>query len=82
VSEAGGNCELIFFPRLRDELRAAAPAGAADAVLRGIRACVKQLTGARRWCGRCHGLHDQIIEFLRSCMTREHPAANCALVVK
>jgi hypothetical protein len=82
VSEADRNCELIFFPRLRDELRAQLRQAPQMLCFQGIRPCVKQLTGARRWCGRCQGLHDQIVEFIRSCLSRENPGANCALVVK
>jgi hypothetical protein len=48
----------------------------------GLRKCVKQLAGARRWNNRCRSLHDQIVEFLRSAMFQENSGANCALVVK
>lgn len=80
--EAG---ELFFFPRLRDELRAQLRQGPEMLYFQGLRDCVKQLTGARRWNTRCQGLNDQIVEFLRSCMSqesRENPCGNCALVVK
>ncbi len=74
--------ELFFFPRLRDELRAQLSQSPQMLCFRGLRECVKQLAGTRRWTTRCQGLHDQIVEFLRSCMSQERPRANCALVVK
>ncbi len=82
AAETDNGGELVFFPRLRDELRAQLRLYPRMLCFRGIRGCVKQLTGARRWSGRCQSLHDQIVEFLRSCMSREDAAADCALVVK
>jgi hypothetical protein len=82
AAETDNGGELIFFPRLRDELRAQLQQSPQMLCFRGIRNCVKQLTGARRWSHRCQSLHDQIVEFLRSCMSREDSAVDCALVVK
>jgi hypothetical protein len=82
AAETDNGGELVFFPRLRDELRAQLRSYPRMLCFRGIRGCVKQLTGARRWSGRCQSLHDQIVDFLRSCMSREDAAADCALVVK
>jgi hypothetical protein len=82
AAETDNGGELIFFPRLRDELRAQLQQSPQMLCFRGIRSCVKQLTGARRWSHRCQSLHDQIVEFLRSCMSREDSAVDCALVVK
>ncbi len=82
VAESDNGGELIFFPRLRDELRAQLQQSPRMLCFRGIRRCVKQLIGARRWSGRCQSLQDQIVEYLRTCMSRENAAADCALVVK
>jgi hypothetical protein len=82
ATETDNGGELVFFPRLRDELRTQLRQSPRMLCFRGIRGCVKQLTGARRWSGRCQSLHDQIVEFLRSCMSREDAAVDCALVVK
>ena len=82
TAETSNGGELIFFPRLRDELRLQLGKAPQMLCFQGIRPCVKQLTGARRWSHRCQELHDQIVEFLRSCMLREAPAAACALVVR
>jgi hypothetical protein len=82
VVESGRGCELFFFPRLRDELRAQLGESPQLLCFQGIRSCVKLLVGARRWSPRCQELHDQIVEFLRSCMSREIRGTSCALVVK
>lgn len=78
VEEAG---ELFFFPLLRDELRIQMQQEPQMLCFLGLRQCVKRLAGARRWSGRCQTLHDQIVEFLRSCMYQDNSGANCALVV-
>jgi hypothetical protein len=49
---------------------------------RGLRGCVKQLAGARRWSARCEKMQDQIVEYLRRCLTAEPEQSNCALVVE
>ncbi len=74
--------ELFFFPRLRDELRM--QLGHAPRLLRfyGLRGCVKQLAGARRWSSRCEKIEEQIIEYMRQCMTAEPKKAECALMVE
>jgi hypothetical protein len=82
VEESDEGCELLFFPRLRDELRTQLRSAPQMLCFQGLRSCVKRLTGARRWSNRCQDLHDQIVEFLRSCVSRESAGANCALVVK
>ena len=78
---AGRAFELSFFPQLRQEVRA--QVGAAPTVLRfhGLRGCVKQLMGARRWTPRCQMLNDQIVEYLRACLTSEVSKNRCGLVV-
>ena len=80
--ESGKGCELFFFPLLRDEMRQQLLQAPEVLHFRGLRSCVKQLTGARRWCRRCQSLHDQIVEFLRNCFTNEVSPPNCALVVE
>jgi len=79
AKEAG---ELFFFPLLRDELRAQLSQSPQMLCFGGLRQCVKQLARARRWSTRCQTLHDQIVEFLRSCMSAENCGTSCALVVK
>jgi hypothetical protein len=74
--------ELVFFRRLREEVRR--HLGAAPAVLKfsGLRPCVKILTGVKRWCPRCQTLQDQIVSFLRECFGAEPGGRSCALLVK
>ena len=47
----------------------------------GLRGCVKQLAGARRWSPRCQTLQVQIVEYLRECLSAETRAGECALLV-
>jgi hypothetical protein len=79
--ESGGSFELLFFPRLRNELRAQLRHAPRVLRFRGLRGCVKQLAGARRWGVRCEKLRDYIVEYLRQCLTAEPESTDCALVV-
>jgi hypothetical protein len=80
ATEAEG-CELAFFPRLRQELRGGLTGGPVVLRFHGLRGCVKQLAGARRWTGRCRALRDQIVDYLRRCLAAEAGARPCSLVV-
>ena len=80
--ESADSLELFFFPRLRDELRAQLRQSPRLLRFRGLRGCVKQLAGARRWSHRCERLQDQIVDYLRGCLTAEPEQSNCALVVE
>jgi hypothetical protein len=82
IHEAGDGLELFFFPRLRDELRDHLRQSPRVVRFRGLRGCVKQIAGARRWSLRCEQLQDQIVEFLRQCMSSEAEKPACALVVE
>jgi hypothetical protein len=79
--EAGKGFELTFFSRLRDELKSRL--GESPQVLRfsGLRGCVKQLVGAKRWGLKCQRLNDQIVEYLRTCLSAEFGGKSCSLVV-
>lgn len=80
--ESAHSLELFFYPRLRDELRAQLRQSPRLLRFRGLRGCVKQLAGARRWSGRCEKLQDQIVDYLRGCLTAETSRNHCALVVE
>ncbi len=80
--EAGSGLELFFFPRLRDELRSHLRHSPEVVEFRGLRVCVKQIAGVRRWNRRCEQLQDQIVEFLRQCLNSDAEKPACALVVK
>jgi hypothetical protein len=79
--ESGNGFELFFFPRLRDELRHQLRQAPGVVRFRGLRGCVKQIAGAQRWCARCRRLHEQIVEFLRQCLSVEADRKECALLV-
>lgn len=80
--ESGDGCELFFFPRLRDEMRHQLRRAPQVLHFRGLRRCVKQLAGARRWSPRCQSLHDRIVEFLRHCFTAEATHGTTSLMVE
>jgi len=80
--ESDASLELFFFPRLRDELRAQLRESPRLLRFRGLRGCVKQLAGAQRWSGRCEKIQEQIVEYLRQCLTAETEQKNCALMVE
>jgi hypothetical protein len=80
--ESGEGCELFFFPRLRDELRQRLRQEPLLLRFSGLRGCVKRLTGARRWSRRCQCLQDQIVEYLRECLSAEPARDELALVVR
>ena len=80
--ESDSSLELFFFPRLRDELRARLRQSPRLLRFRGLRSCVKQLAGAQRWSGRCEKIQEQIVEYLRECLTAEPEQKDCALVVE
>jgi hypothetical protein len=82
LRDAGDGWELFFFPRLRAELRFRLRQSPRVMRFHGLRGCVKQLAGARRWSRRCERLQDQIVEFLRGCLTAEREQTECALVVE
>lgn len=80
--ESADNLELFFFPRLRNELRAQLAHSPRVLRFRGLRGCAKQLAGAQRWSPRCEKMSEQIVEFLRRCLTAETEQKECALVVE
>lgn len=82
ATDSGEAFELTFFPRLRDELRLRLQQSPQLLRFRGLRNCVMQLTGARRWSARCQNLQEQIVEFLRRCLSAEPHPEPCALVVE
>lgn len=80
--ESGVSLELFFFARLRDELRFQLQQSPRLLRFRGLRGCVKRLTHARRWSVRCEKLQEQIVEYLRQCLTAEPGKNDCPLVVE
>ncbi len=82
IVDEADRTELLFFPRLRDELRAQLRAEPRMLRFHGLRGCVKELAGARRWSPRCQDLHDRIVEYLRACAAVDSAGKDCALVVE
>ncbi len=80
--EACVGWELVFFPRLRQEVRQHVGKCARELRFKGLRNCVKQLLGAQRWGGRCRRLEEQVLSYIRACLSAERPAATCSLVVR
>lgn len=80
--ESGSANELFFYPRLREQIRAQLQASPRLVRFRGLRGCVKQLAGARRWSPRCEKLHGQILTYLRQCLSSESQDGPCRLVVE
>lgn len=79
--ESGRGFELAFFPLLRQEVAAQLLRSPRVLQFTGLRSCVKKLAGARRWSQRCEELSDQIVEYLRLCLSENRSASECALVV-
>lgn len=79
-AECGG--ELVFFPRLREAIRRELDGRPTVIRFSGLRGCVKQLTGAKRWSTHCQSLNDQIVDYLRTCLRNERFRQECALVVR
>ncbi len=82
ADESGHGRELIFFPRLRAELQRHLEQAPRVLRFRGLRGCVKQLTGARRWSRRCRTLEGEIVAYLRQCLRAEPALEEFSLVVE
>jgi hypothetical protein len=82
AEESGRDSDLFFFSILRAELRRQLKQAPRVLRFRGLRGCVKHLTGARRWNGRCRKLEEQIVDYLRECLNAEPSDAKRALVVE
>ena len=79
--QIGEGYELLFFSRLRDEVRSGLGKSPEMLHFRGLRDCVKQLAGAKRWNVRCQALSEQIVEYLRTCFQAEKEQGSCSLLV-
>ena len=82
AEESGRDSELFFFSLLRAELRRQLRQTPRVVRFRGLRGCVKRPTGARRWSGRCRKLEEQILDYLRECLSAESKEKELALVVE
>lgn len=82
ASQVGEGCELFFFPLLREEVRRQLREAPAMLRFRGLRLCVKRLTGAQRWTDRCRQLEERIIAYLRESLGAEAGSRAIGLVVE
>jgi len=80
--DSAGGCELLFFPNLRNELRQHLRQKPRLLRYSGLRDCVKQIAGARRWTPRCRDLEEQIVSFLRQCAGADTSQADFTFVVE
>lgn len=80
--ESGHGRELVFFPRLRAELQRHLREPRGVVRFRGLRGCVKHLTGARRWSPRCEILQHEIVDYLRQCLSSAPGTAEFSLLVE
>jgi hypothetical protein len=81
ATNAGKGCELFFFNQLREQMLSKLEADPDVVRFSGLKSCVKELVGARRWTASCQSLNDQIVEFLRCVLSSEHKDHDCALMV-
>jgi hypothetical protein len=70
--------ELEFFQRLDRALGAAANRRLSVMEVDGLRACVMQLRGARRWTAGCRRVAEDLVEYVRERVARARsPQASC-----
>jgi hypothetical protein len=83
IAQASGKAfELCFFTRVRSVLIDALDHTPRAVEFHGLRGCVKQLMGARRWCNRCRSFEEQLVDYLRECLIREPKRNGVALLVQ
>jgi hypothetical protein len=82
ATELCQSCELFFFPQLREVLRQQLQNSPSMIRFQRLRECVKQLTGCRRWNAECRNLEEQIVGFLRECLSNEAAPASFSLVIE
>jgi len=75
----GAAFELEFFRQLDRELKAASDQRLSVIEVDGLRACVMQLRGARRWNSGCRKLAEEIVEYVRERVARVRPARAASL---
>jgi hypothetical protein len=82
IAAAAEDFELGFFKRLRDEFDRQAKQSTDVVRFWGLRGCVKRMVGAKRWGLRCERFSDQIVDFLRECLSINRSAPGRSLVVR
>lgn len=82
VTASGSEYELGFFLRLRAILARSLRESPRTVRFVGLRGCVKQLMGRRRWCHPCRRMEEQIIDFLRESFRAEDRSQGIWLLVR
>lgn len=73
TTDGSAVCELSFYHLLDTALQAAAQQGPAAVQVRGLRACVMRLRGARHWSASCRRLAEEIVSHVRERVARGLP---------
>jgi hypothetical protein len=73
LAAAGNDFELAFFKNVREEFFRQAAQAPEVITFFGLRNCVKRLVGTKRWSHRCELLSDQIVSYLRECLSLHYP---------
>lgn len=81
AAASGAGHELAFFRLLKLEVQARLGRNSSCPILRvrGLRGCVKQILGARRWSFKCQSLSDEIVGYVRECLSQLATTPNLAL---
>lgn len=82
IAGAVDGVELLFFAELRKALRAHLSKSPVTLHFKGLRDCVKRLSGSQRWTNRCQALSDQIVAFMRRCLEAEAGERTCTMIVE
>lgn len=79
---AAAALELRFYQQLAQRLAATADRQLALVQVRGLRACVMRLAGARRWHRGCRRLAEDIVAYIRARCRQTRPSPAAALNVQ
>src|SRR5687768_13113106 len=82
IAAAAEDFELVFFTRLRAAFDRQARESTDVVRFWGLRGCVKRILGAKRWGQRCERFSDQIVDFLRECLSINSSSPGRSLVVR
>ena len=82
LARAAEDYELVFFQRLRTEFMRQTKESKEVVRFWGLRGCVKQITGAKRWGHTCERFSEQVVDFLRNCLSIEPGAQSRGLIVR
>jgi hypothetical protein len=82
LARGAEDVELAFFQRLREEFSRQARDSGEVVRFWGLRECSKQITGAKRWGRSCERFSEQVVAFLRNCLSVEPKAQSRGLIVR